>query len=83
MLRKRLLMPFMGFLSGLSLCFISSCGNGPKVIVYISDPTRLGMEYYNENTGQGGFVPYSETDKFVCLNQTDMNAMLNYCGVKK
>jgi hypothetical protein len=74
----------MGFLSGITLCLVTSCQhNGPKVTVYISDPKNGGMEFYNEVTNQSGFVTYDQTDKFVCLNQDDLAAVLNYCGVKR
>ena len=81
--RKQLLTWFVGCLSGIALLTIGSCGHGPLVTVYISDPSREGMEFYNEKTGATGFVEYSQTDKFVCLNQVDMQAYLNYCGGKK
>jgi len=71
------------FVSGFILALVVSCGKGPKVTVYISDPDANGMEYYNENTGTSGFVPYSSTDKFFCLNETDTQTLLNYCGVKQ
>lgn len=62
---------------------LQSCENGPKVTVYVSDPAHEGMEYYNENTGQKGFIAYPLTDKFICFNQTDFNELLNFCHVKK
>jgi len=65
------------------LCFLYSCGNGPKVTVYVSDPNNLGMEYYNETTGAQGFVGYSVTDKFICFNPTDASTLFNYCGLGK
>jgi hypothetical protein len=82
MRRKQLLMPFMGFASGIALCMMASCGNGPKVTVYVSDPEAGGMEFYNENTGKSGFVKYAETKDYVCFTGTDLQTLMNYCGIK-
>lgn len=73
----------LAFVSGFLVALMISCGAGPKLRIYLSDPARLGMEYYDETSGQSGFVNYSETEKFICLNQPDANALLSYCGVKK
>lgn len=62
---------------------VGSCANGPKVTVYLSDPAMSGMEFYNQNTKQSGFVNYSDTDKFVCFNPNDAQTLLNYCAVSK
>lgn len=73
----------MGFLSGVSLLMIANCGNGPKVRVYLSDPANGGMEFHDETSGEDGFVPYSQTDKFVALSQADAQTLFNYCGLGK
>lgn len=57
----------------------SGCATGPKVTVLVSDPAKGGMESFNENTGKRDFMPYSATDKFVCLTPPDAEALLNYC----
>jgi hypothetical protein len=80
---KPSLMLFMAFLSGGLVTQISGCGSGPKIIAYLSDPQAGGMEFYNENTGEKGFVTYSETDKFVCMNKADAQTLYNYCGLGK
>lgn len=81
--RKQLLTLFMGCLSGIVLCTIASCGSGPKITVYLSDPANGGMEFYNENTGEKGFVDYSKTEKFVAMTPTDAQTLFNYCGLGK
>lgn len=83
MLRSPLLMPCITFLSGIAMCLVASCGNGPKVRVYLSDPASGGMEYYDEVTGEKGFVPYSDTEKFIAFNQQDAATLFNYCGLGK
>jgi len=80
---KQLQMLFTGFLSGVALLCIASCGNGPKVTVYLSDPANGGMEFYDEHTGQKGFIPYSETEKFIAFNQADASTLFNYCRLGK
>jgi hypothetical protein len=67
---------------GFMMAFLLNCGSGPQITVYVSDPSISGMEFYNEKTGDQGFVPYSQTDKFFCLNQADTQTLLNYCGIK-
>lgn len=74
---------FMGFLLVLILMGTTSCGKGPKVTIYISNPQKSGMDFYNENNNTKGFVDYSKTDKFICMNQTDLQSVMNYCGAKK
>lgn len=68
------------FLTAL-LVLTSSCASGPKVTVYISDPAQGGCEYFNPNTQQGGFVDYSLTDKFVCFQPAEAQALINFCGI--
>lgn len=83
-LKQSLITWLTGFLSCVALVSIESCKHqGPKVVVYLSEPTRNGMEFYNEENGQRGFIDYAQTDKFVCLNQVDMQAMFYYCDGKK
>jgi hypothetical protein len=76
---------FLGsiFLLGATSTQVAGCGSGPKIIAYLSDPQANGMEFYNENTGEKGFVNYSETDKFVCMNKADAQTLYNYCGLGK
>lgn len=62
------------------LCFLPHCKTGPKVRVYLSDPAKGGMEFYDQNTDVGGFVNYAETNKFICFTPGDMQTLLNYCG---
>jgi hypothetical protein len=81
--RNQSLMPYMAFLSGILMCLVASCGNGPKVRVYLSDPGSGGMEYYDENTGERGFVSYADTDKFIAFSQADATTLFNYCGLGK
>lgn len=57
--------------------------SGPLLKVYLSDPTIGGMDFYDEKTGKSGFVYYSDTDKFICLDQVDTQTLLNYCGIKQ
>lgn len=83
MQRKHWLMLFTGFLSGALIMALVSCGNGPKVTIYLSDPANGGMEYYNEVTGVKGFVAYSATDKFIAMTQADAETLFNYCGLGK
>lgn len=60
-----------------------ACSKGPKVTVYISNPDKGGMDFHNNKTKKDGFVTYWDTDKFVCLEKTDMNTLLVYCNEKK
>lgn len=83
MQQKRLPIALLSFLSGLLLCFIADCGNGPKVRVYVSDPASNGMEYYDETTGEKGFVTYDKTDKFIAFSETDAQTLFDYCGLGK
>lgn len=58
---------------------VLSCkGKGPQVTVYISNPGSGGMDFYDEATGDKGFVPYANTDNLVCLNQVDLTSILDY-----
>lgn len=79
MRQNRLLTLLIPFLSGVLFCIVASCANGPKVTVYISDPAKAGMEFFNQANGSNGFIPYDQTDKFICMNQSDMTALLTYC----
>lgn len=83
MQQNRLPMLLVGYLSGIITCIMISCANGPKVRVHISDPTRGGMDFYDQRTKESGFAFYAETDKFVCFNTMDIQTLLNYCGVGK
>lgn len=57
-----------------TLCLGSiSCASGPKLSVYLSDPAKNGME------SPTGFIPYSATHKFICLEPSDLGTLLNYC----
>ena len=78
---RKTLTLFASFLLGFSICFIASCGSGPKVTVYLSHADANGMDYYNENTDESGFIKYSDTDKFVCFNQADAQTLFNYCSL--
>lgn len=73
----------MAFLSGALISQAAGCGSGPKITVYLSDPSQGGMEYFDENSGVKGFVNYSETDKFICMNKADAQTLYNYCGLGK
>lgn len=57
----------------------SKCSNGPNVSIYISTPKSNGMNWANASTGQQGFVPYSSTDKYVCMTPTDAQTLFSYC----
>lgn len=73
----------LAFIFGVFISQIYGCGNGPKVKVYISDPTQNGMEFYDENTGEKGFVPYSQTTNFIAFDETDAQALFEYCNLNK
>lgn len=73
----------VAFALGMMTCSLYGCGAGPKVTVYISDPSQGGMQFYNENTGQSGFVAYSETDKFVAFNPADAQMLIDYCKLSQ
>jgi hypothetical protein len=60
---------------------MGSCSNGPKVRIEISTPAQGGVAWYDENTGQSGFTPYSQTDKHVCFTPTDLQTLMDYCGL--
>lgn len=73
----------LAFLCGFGVAMIQACGNGPKLTVYISDPTNNGMEFFNERTGEKGFVKYEETEKFIAFTPADAQMMFDYCGLGK
>lgn len=81
-LLKRLT-PVAIFLTGFLTAHLMGCGNGPKVMVEVSDPDNQGMETYDEKTGKKGFVPYSQTKNHICFPPADFNTLLDYCGVKQ
>lgn len=62
---------------------VSACATarGPKLIVYVSDPARGQMEFYDSRTEQRGSVPYSKTDKFVCFMPNDFETFVTSCKV--
>jgi hypothetical protein len=66
-------------LLALSIICTSCASTGPRVAVYLSDPQRGGMEFFDPRTGLKGSVPYSETEKFMCLKPSDMQELLNFC----
>lgn len=82
MLKNRLSVFLLGLTLGLMPAYLIGCEVGPKVTVYISDPDRGGMEYYDAQ-GNSGFVPYSVTDKYVAFSPADAQTLLNYCGIDK
>jgi hypothetical protein len=61
---------------------LSSCNEGPKVRVNVSNPSAGGMDYYDEALEQSGFTPYEATNKYICFTPTDLQTLLNYCGSK-
>ena len=73
MLQKLSLILFTAFL-------LSSCGNGPQVTVYVSDPAVGGLDGYNEATQKSSFVTYANSDKFVCFTPTDAQSLLSNCA---
>ncbi len=76
-MRLRKLWPIL--LLGLLL---SNCAGGPKVTVCLSNPKMMGMNCFSETTGQPSFLPYMDTNKFVCFNPTDAQTLLNFCGMQ-
>lgn len=58
-----------------------ACGHGLLVSVYISDPARGGMEFYDSTNGHKGFVKYEDTDKFIAFTPSDAQALFDYCGI--
>lgn len=63
----------------LTLSLISlnlSCASGPRLTVYVSDPAKGGMEFSGKTKG---FVVYADTDKFTCLEPSDLTTLLDYC----
>ena len=73
MLQKLSLILFTAFL-------LSSCGTGPKVTVFVSDPAAGGLDGYNEATQQSVFVTYANSDKFVCFTPPDAQSLLDKCA---
>lgn len=80
---RRWLMLLAVCLSAFFLAGIGQCSNGPKVSVYISNPGAGGMDFANQATGEQGFIPYNQTDRFICFLPTDAETLLNYCGVNR
>ena len=58
---------------------VSECSQGPEMAIYISTPKSGGMNYYDPVSDKSGFIPYSQTDKFICLTPTDAQTLFNYC----
>lgn len=54
---------------------VSSCGTGPDVKVYSSQPDKGGLVRLQENE----IIPYLQTKDYLCLNPSDAEALLNYC----
>jgi len=71
-----------GWLSLLLILSLSSCENGPKVVVHISNPQQGGMEYSNADGSLSGFKLYAQTENFVCLSPSDAQSYLTYCQRK-
>lgn len=64
------------------LAFSAACkSDGPQITIYISDPAKSGMDY--ATTSSKGFVPYSQTDNFVCLSPSDERTLLEYCEAER
>ena len=63
-----------------TLFLLNNCGNGPQVSVFISDPAAGGLDGYNEATQQSSFVPYANSDKYVCFTPTDAQSLLDNCS---
>lgn len=61
---------------------VSSCVQGPKVTVCVSDPDKDGFDCYNERNSQSLFVPYTMSDKYIALPPADAQALLSYCASK-
>lgn len=62
------------------ICLLSSCKNGPKVSVCISDPASGGFSCFDEQTGKSFFVAYEASDKYVAFSPSDAQALLSFCG---
>lgn len=62
------------------LCLAASCKNGPKLKVCISDPQAGGLDCYDQTTEQSSFMPYPDTDRYVCLSPSDSQALLSFCA---
>lgn len=59
---------------------ISACATTPRMTVYVSTPARGGMNFHDPRKGSGGFLPYDQTDKFVCFTPDDLGVLLDQCG---
>lgn len=67
----------------LSLHACKDTPEGPKVTVYISSPGSGGMDYYDAEGNEGGFVTYAETDHFICMKPADANRVIRFYATGK
>ena len=59
----------------------NGCGSGPKVTVCLVDVGSGGMQCSDpDNNVQ--FIPFMNTDGFICLKQDDFKKILNYMAQK-
>jgi hypothetical protein len=73
MLQKILLLCFLAYL-------LSSCKEGPKVMVCISDPAVGGFDCYDPTTKKNTFLKYQDSDKYVAMAPDDAQTLFNYCA---
>lgn len=64
---------------------LSSCATlhpegGPKITLCLVDANSGDMACYDKETNQSSTLPFSKTDKFVCLPPQDAQTFLNYCA---
>lgn len=66
----------------LSLSFLlNSCKTvAPEVTVCASDPSHNGADCFNQRTKESFFLPYLQTDKFVCMPPTDAQTLFDFCA---
>lgn len=68
----------------LAICLVSltSCREGPKVTVCISDPVNDGFQCADMSNNKF-YLPYKESDNYIALNPDDARELFEFCKRNK
>lgn len=62
---------------------LSSCKEGPKLTVCVSDVSAGGFDCYDSTTKKSSFLKYQDSDKYVAMPPADAQTLFNYCAQGK
>lgn len=84
MQQRLFLMPFIVLLSCIAVLFAMICCSHlrPTIAVGVSDVPSGGIQVYSPITKSTTFVPYAQSDKFVCFTPADAQALFDFCAVQ-